>query len=497
MKSVLSILSCVALLAVGASAFAQPADLPTDPRFDQPVTFATGSAGEELRAMLIALARTVGLTPVVDDVDPNRTIVYDIGDAKPFRQVWSLVLTLNDLDYELLDNDIVVIGSPTSLARLRSSPVETAAAAASPTPAASDVEQRFYRVAADPEQLATILQRVVPGAQVDALPGTSAIVVSGTAAQHEVVASALAQFDAPSEAIPVIQRTYTLSNARAESLEDVLSRTSLVVQETNPDTGVISSSPPEFTVVAEPRTNTLIVTGTAAAHARLADLIADLDRPQPQVNIQVRIQEITRTNALDLGIDWTVGFGNMSANILSGGLGFIFDTTQVISSLNVLAVLDTLESQGLSRRVDDTNITVVNNGVGSIQAGGKIFITLPGASENIEREIDYGVQVQVTPRITADGRITLEIETSVDDVLSTTSDPNFLELSTRNLNTVVTVEEGQTLLLGGLLHNSLTVSQNRVPILGSIPIIGSLFSRTETSEDNTDLLVIVTAMILD
>lgn len=496
MKRVLSILSCVALLAVGASAFAQPADLPADARYDQPVTFATGSAGEELRAMLIALARTVGLTPVVDDVDPTRTIVYDIGEAKPFRQVWTLVLTLNDLDYELLDNDIVVIGSPASLARLRSSPAE-AAVATSPTPAASDLEQRFYRVSNDPEQLATLLGRVVPGIQIDALPGTQALVVSGTPSEHERVAAALAQFDVPPEEIPVAQRIYILSHANADSLADVLSRTSLVVQETNPDTGVVTNSPPEFTVVAESRNNALIVTGTLAAHARLADLIAELDRPQPQVNIQVRIQEITRTNALDLGIDWTVGFGNMSANILSGGLGFIFDTTQVISSLNVLAVLDTLETQGLSRRVDDTNITVVNNGMGSIQAGGKIFITLPGASENIEREIDYGVQVQVTPRITADGRITLEIETSVDDVLSTTSDPNFLELSTRNLNTTVTVEEGQTLLLGGLLHNSLSVSQNRIPILGSIPIIGSLFSRTETSEDNTDLLVIVTAMILD
>ena len=252
-----------------------------------------------------------------------------------------------------------------------------------------------------------------------------------------------------------------------------------------------------FTVVAEQRTNSLIVTGSASVQARLAALIAQLDQPQPQVNIQVRIQEITRRSAFELGIDWTSGFGNLSATILGGGLDFIFNTTQVISSLNVLAVLDTLETQGLSRRVDDTNLTVLNNGTGTIQSGGQIFITIPGASENIERTIPYGVQIDVTPRITADGRVTLEIEASVEDVLSTTNDPSFLNLSSRNVTTTVTVEEGETLLLGGLLQSQLNVTRNRLPIIGSIPLLGDLFGRTITEEDNTDLLVIVTALILD
>jgi len=210
----------------------------------------------------------------------------------------------------------------------------------------------------------------------------------------------------------------------------------------------------------------------------------------------VRIQEITRRSALDLGINWSTGIGNLTANILSGGLSFIFDTTQVISSLNVLAVLDALETQGLSRRVDDSNITVLNNGQGTIQSGGQVFITLPG-SPPIERTIPYGVQIDVTPRITADGRITLEVSAKVEDVLSTTNDPTFLNLSSRNLNSTVTVEEGQTLLLGGLLQNSLAVTRQRLPIIGSIPVIGDLLGSTVTEENDIDLLLIVTATIID
>jgi type II secretory pathway component GspD/PulD (secretin) len=294
--------------------------------------------------------------------------------------------------------------------------------------------------------------------------------------------------------VPLEQRTYFLSNAVAADLALTLERTGVVG---GGDEEAAAERLDTFTVVAEPRTNSLIVTGSSEVQARLAALITELDAAQQQVNVQVRIQEITRRSALDLGINWSGGIGNFTANVLSGGLNFIFNTSQVISSLNILAVLDALETQGLSRRVDDTNVTVLNNGTATLQSGGQIFISIAGGTENIERTIPYGVQVDVTPRITNDGRVTLLIEARVEDVLSTTNDPTFLNLSSRTLSTTVTVEEGQTLLLGGLLQNSLTVSRQRIPIIGSIPLIGDLFGKTMTEEDNTDLLLIVNTTIID
>ena len=479
MKRSLTLLVLVAVLAL-SSALAQTTVLPDDERFSEPVSFSTGSSGESLRAMITALARSIGLTPVVDGV-PDRTIVYDIGDPKPFRQVWDLVLTLNDLVYVVQANDVVVVGTPESLARLRTAPT---------TDQDAMTFQRFYRVNNAIDQVATILRRAVVGISVETLPGTNAIVVIGTDEQQDAVATALAEFDQPADIVPLEQRTYFLSNAQAGELATTLQSTTVLG-------GDNAQTIDTFTVVPEPRTNSLIVTGTASAQRRLAQLIDQLDEPQRQVNIQVRIQEITKRTAFDLGIDWGGGLGSFTAQVLSGGLSFIFDTTKVISSLNVLAVLDTLEVQGLTRRVDDSNITVLDNGTGTIQSGGTIFITLPGANENIERTIPYGVQVDVTPRIATDGRINLDVVAKVEDILSTTNDPTFLNLSTRAVNTTVTVQPGQTILLGGLLQNSLNVRQSRLPILGSIPLIGSLFSQTVTEEDNVDLLVIITAQIID
>jgi type II secretory pathway component GspD/PulD (secretin) len=484
MKRALSLLTFVVLLG-SAPVLAQPADLPADARFDQLVSFSTGNGGESLGAMVTALARSVGLTPVIDDV-PDKVIVYDIGEPKPFRQVWALILTLNDLDYLLEPNDIVVLGTAGSLGRLRTAPPSTVEVGVPRV-------QRFYRVNNEVDQVVEVLRLTVPDARIDALPGTGAIVVVATESQQAAVVETLAEFDQRAEVVPLEQRTYFLSNADAADLAVTLERTGVL----GVADGEAGARLDDFTVVAEPRTNSLIVTGSTAVQARLAGLIASLDSAQRQVNVQVRIQEITRRSAIDLGINWSGGIGNFTANILTGGLNFIFNTSQVISSLNILAVLDALETQGLSRRVDDTNVTVLNNGTATLQSGGTIFISIAGGAENIERTIPYGVQVDVTPRISNDGRVTLLIEARVEDVLSTTNDPTFLNLSSRTLSTTVTVEEGQTLLLGGLLQNSLTVSRQRIPIIGSIPLIGDLLGKTITEEDNTDLLLIVNATIVD
>ncbi len=488
MKRILVLLALLLVLGA-AAAQAQLAALPDDGRFDQKVEFTTGANGESLRAMVSALAKAVGLTAVVDDV-PDKTIVYDIGDPKPFRQVWKIVLTLNDLDYALLDNDVVVVGSSASVARLRT---QTPAEAATQAPTQDSV-QRFYRVNSDPSQVVQILQRAVPGLDVQALPGVNSVVVNAPQDQQDKVRSLLDQFDQPEQAVPLEQRTYFLSNAKAEDLAGVLQSTGVVAAVGDNGTATQLDN---FTVVPEPRTNSLIVTGTAAVQARLADIIPKLDTPQQQVNIQVRIQEITRSTGYDFGLNLTsFTSGNFAAKILDTGLNFVFDMATV-SPLNISAALDALETQGLSRRVDDSNVTVLDNETGTIQSGGTIFISIPGANQNIERTIPYGVQVDVTPRISNDGRVTLVITAKVEDVLSETNDPSFLNLSTRAVTSTVTLAPGQTALLGGLLQNSLIVNKNKLPIIGAIPILGDLLGTTSTTDKSADLLLVVNAQVIE
>jgi len=381
-----------------------------------------------------------------------------------------------------------VVGPPASVARLRT-PEPVAAEEPDEQPVAAQLEQRFYRVNSDPEQVVGILTRSVRGIEAEALPGVNSVVVLGTAEQHAEVRSVLDQFDA--EQVQLEQRTYVLSNAVAADLAEVLTATGVVADE---ETGQRLEA---FTVVSDRRTNSIIVTGSATVQARLAELIPQLDQPRKQVNVQVRIQEVAHSVTYDLGLDLTGGFGQMAASILDTGLSFVFNSAAAVSSFNIGAILDALETQGLSRRVDDGSITVLDNQTGTIQSGGTIFISIPGASENIEREIPYGVQLEITPRVANDGSVTLNIIARVEDVLSTTNDPSFLNLSTRAVTSTINLQPGQTALLGGLMQSNFTMSKRRLPVLGAIPIIGELFGSTVSEDEKTDLLLIVTSQVID
>lgn len=496
MKRTLILLTFLAVAGL-ALAQTQLTPLPKDARFDQTVQLTTGVGGESLRAIVSALAKSVGLTAIVNDV-PNTVISYDIGSPKPFRLVWSIVLTDNDLQYTMLDNDVVVVGPPSTIAKFRKpEPAKTETQPQAPPP--PNTVQRFYKVNNDPGTVVQILQRSIPGLDVQSLPGVKSIVVVATQEQQDKVQNLLQQFDTPTQAEPLEQRTYQLSNAKAEDLAATLQQSGVVTQQAGQagQNGQATTVTQNFKVVADKRTNSIIVTATAPVQARIAQLIPKLDAPQKQVNIQVRIQEVTNTTAYDLGLNiQQATFGNLAASILDTGLKFVFDMGTV-SPLNITAVLNALEEQGLSRRVDDSNVTVLDNETGTIQSGGTIFISIPGANQNIERTIPYGVQVDVTPHIGNDGRVTLVITAQVQDVLSTTNDPSFLNLSTRKVTSTVTLAPGQTALLGGLLQNSLTVDKKSLPVIGAIPVLGDLLGHSTSENKSGDLMLVVNAQTID
>ncbi len=492
----------LALAFAASVALAQPSALPDDPRFDEPVALSTGADGEELAAMVDALARSVGLTPVLDGV-PTVTVRYEIAEAKPFRQVWDLVLSLNDLDFVLQPNDVVVVGPEAQLATLRQrGEDEPAAPASDPASDEAPVVQRFYRINGDADQIAVILRRAIEGSpQIDTLPGVSSIVVIGTEDQQAQVVELLNEFDVAPERVELEQRVYALSNANAVDLADVLQSTEIVVGGQAAGAGGENGGAPTFSVVADERTNSIIVTATRALQEGIAELIPDLDVPQQQVSVQVRIQEVNRRTVESFGINLDASFGNLAANILGSGLQFVFDAQTVVTELNLSAVLDALESQGLSTRVDDSTITVLNNETGRLQSGGRIEITFPSADGEIAtRTIEFGVIIEVTPRIASDGSVILDVTAEVSDVLVPLSEggiPERIDFSTRELSSTVSMRPGQTVLLGGLLQNSFSQTQQRVPILGEIPVLGALFGSTEVEDDNTELLLVVNADVID
>lgn len=508
--------------------FVELSPLPADPRFDQVVTFSTGLSGAPLAIMIEALAKTVGLDAIIANV-PEDAVTYDFGE-KPFRQIWEVILSLNGLDYILQKNDVVVVGTIDSILRYHQrEPIVDPA-----------IEQNFYTVSGNTEEFATALRAADPQLIVEAIPNINTLSVRGTKTQQEAVKSILEDLDPPlpkpEQEPKKVQRIYRLSNAKAEDIVNILREAALAVppsenaESANQDAVAVSETDtsrvsrsvpalnpaveealrrnaaaqeseqvetPDFTIVADERTNSLIINATVEQHEQFTALLPKLDIAQKQVNVQVRIQEISKDSATNLGIDLNAGFGSFTAQFLEAGLNFVFNAQKAISGLNIGAVLDTLERQGFSRKVDDANVTVLNNEKGSIQSGGTIFITLVAADVAIEREIPYGVQIDVEPQITNTGLVNLQIEAKLEATVGNVSDPTLLNLSTKRVTSNVTLEPGQTILLGGLFHNSFAKNIKGVPILSSIPIIGEAFKHTSVEEEDTELLLIVTANIIE
>lgn len=505
----------LALLVVLSLALAQ-GTLPKDARFDQPV-IQTGTQ-VPLSVLLEAMARAVGLSPVLRDI-PSITVNADF-NQKPFRQVWDLLInTYGDgkLAYVLLDNNVIVVGSPDVVQRAKGQPAQVQTQL--PTTPAEPIAREFYQIrSADPTKLADFIAQEIPGVVVRVVPGQSALVVTGTGKQQADVSTLLQRVDLPVVAsVPLIQKSFALSHAKAADLKTIIEQ-SLGAQEQAQSQAqgqaqtATAASIPKAAVAAEPRTNTLIVTGTADQIAQVERLIPQLDRPIQQVQLQIRVQSVNSEVFRNLGIKWdTIAGGNLVGSIFgsaSQGLNLIFDVTKSLSSLNIKAVLDALEGQSLSRRLSDANVLVLDNygnasddirGTGAkgaeVKVGGRLLIPITVGDQISVREFDYGLIVRVRPQITNDGNIILEVYTQTgDDPAAGPS--NSIRVPQQSTLSSLRIRDGQTLVLGGLIQQTSSETVNQVPILGSIPLLGELFKTRSNSTKSDELIVIITANIV-
>ncbi len=350
---------------------------------------------------------------------------------------------------------------------------------------------------ADAEKVAPFLAREVPGIVVQTVPGQPVLSVRGTEKQLAEVESLLAQIDqAPEQGPPVFQRSYQLSNAKATDLAKVLQE---ALQARQAQGQAQPQAPTrQATVVADERTNTLIVTGTQEDLALVEGLIPKLDQAVPQVNLRVRIQEVQSNLSRSLGIKWnTVAGGNVVASVLDSGLSLIFDSTRSLAALNILATLEALQRQGLSRALRDVNQTVLNNQTARLQSG-ETFLIRRVVGDRVERvPFDIGIIVEVTPQITADGQILLNIKAEVSgNVQRNPVDGDVDRFTKQVVTTTLRVRDGQTVVLGGLTSQENNQTQQGVPLLMDIPLIGELFKQRTSESTDRELLVVITADIL-
>ena len=218
-------------------------------------------------------------------------------------------------------------------------------------------------------------------------------------------------------------------------------------------------------------------------------------RNPQQVRLEVRIAEVSQSCMQALGLDWFQGAGNLSGSSLM--TGFVNDATLKLFFENGNSSYIEAEcKQGLIKILAKPTIVAMSGQEGYFLVGGKVYtptVTSNGAVDYKERK--YGVGLRFIPTVLDSGRISLKVAPEVSEPLkealtagTTTVLPSF-KLS--YASTTVQMNEGENLVIGGLLRDNLKETIRGIPLLSKIPLLGALFRRTEKSSETNELMVVV------
>jgi pilus assembly protein CpaC len=247
--------------------------------------------------------------------------------------------------------------------------------------------------------------------------------------------------------------------------------------------------------------------GVTAGPSRIVNLLRVRDAQQ--VVLDVRIAEVSKSLLDKLGLKvQAAGGGDVRWNVLSSFLGGGNASAGLLFRNGNTIDLDAEKRDGLVRILAEPTIVAMSGQEGSFLVGGKVFIPITqssgaaGSAVTLQ-EREFGVGLKFVPTVLDGGRISLKVapevsEISRESVSAGTGDGSTLlpAFTTRRVSTTVQLQDGQSLVIGGLLRNNSSASSNAFPFLGELPIIGALFRSSQYAADLTELVVVVRASLV-
>lgn len=282
------------------------------------------------------------------------------------------------------------------------------------------------------------------------------------------------------------------------------------------DAALSLSSVGAIKIIADDTRNALVILASSHDYKMVVAAIKKLDIIPLQVLIETSIIEVTLSGDLSYGVEWF--FNNRVGRDRSGqgqldlgtvGLAALapgFSYTLINSAGNIKAVLNALEAESEINILSAPSLMVLNNQTATINVGDEIPIPTRQSTSNIDpnaptvNEIqfrDTGITFEVTPRVNNSGLVTMDIRQEVSNAVGTTSSSiDAPTIQKRQIESTVAINSGETIVLGGLIRNSIAESESGIPGLYKIPFIGKLFGSTRVIERRTELIVLITPRVV-
>ena len=282
-------------------------------------------------------------------------------------------------------------------------------------------------------------------------------------------------------------------------------------------------------VQADEASNALVISAPASIYPSLRAVIQQLDIRRAQVHIEAIIAEVSLNTSKELGVQWllydkgtaagastfstfgaTIGdVAGGAADIATGGIlpdgGLLGFGNIDDDGLSVAVLIRALQGDGETNLLSTPSLVTLDNQEAEILVGQNVpFVTgqSTGAAsttnnpfQTIERQ-DIGVSLKVKPQINEGGAITMEIKQEVSDIAASSEGAVDIVTTKRAITTTVQIEDGELLVLGGLISDRLIDVEQKVPFLGDLPLIGALFRATSVEKGKQNLMVFIRATII-
>lgn len=275
---------------------------------------------------------------------------------------------------------------------------------------------------------------------------------------------------------------------------------------------------PPVRIVADEKNNNIVIFARSRDYRMIAETLAKLDVVPLQVLIEATIAEVTLGNDLQYGLQYFFHahenqfiFGSTTTPITAGTAinGIFPGFNYILGSTNANVVLNLLSSITNVHVVSSPELLVLDHQTASLLVGNQVpiptaqvqsTVTTGAPIVNTIQYVDTGVILKVSPRVNASGLITLDVGQEVSSVANanTTAATNSLgpTISQRRIQSTITVQDGETVALGGLIQDNTSLTKTGLPGLSDVPVLGALFRSTDRNVQRTELLVLLSPRVL-
>ena len=416
---------------------------------------------EDIVNVIRGLSELTGIDMMLDD-SVTGLLTLNLSN-KTFREAIELILMNKGLDYTEVSDTLII--------------------------ASKDIIQGYVKPVTKIIELKNASAEVAKGildgykaegAKINIVADTrmNTLILEGTEEEIQKVINLLPTIDTE-----LLTRTFKIDNAiEKEEIDAIKSMLTIIV-------------PEEDRINIDSRQSEIIVKGSQEELDNVATMIVGLDKRAPQIMLEAKIVEIILDDEKDLGIRWTSGGNEGQISIGEITLGGSFERSGLIE-----ATLKALQSEAKTNILSNPKVLTLDGKEGYMKSTTDIPILEERESDGVVVQTvtwkPVGIELTITPRLSADEFITMNVVTSVKS-LGTEFIQGYPVINDRSETAVIRAKLGVTTVIGGLISSEDIKTITTIPILGKIPIFGELFKFTHTTNKKSEIIILITTHLIE